>query len=63
MIRMVYSQNSDLPNISAGSVAPGRASTNFTKDFLGWNNSLNSIAEVKGSHKYIQRIFADLAFS
>ena len=44
-------------------IGPGRDVTNLNKDFLGWNNFLNSIAEVKGSPKYIPSILADLALA
>ena len=44
-------------------IGPGRVGTNLNKGFLGWNNCLNSIAEVKGSPKYILSILADLALA
>ena len=36
---------------------------NFTWWTLGWNNLLNSLAEVKGSPKYSPNILADLALA
>ena len=42
-------------------IGPGRAGTNFTTGFLGWNN--NWIAELKGSPKKNPSILADLALA